>query len=269
MKTSEVSSYWLARGIDEVVRDPVRWLGLEARKLGLFFNAYEVWNNRSIEISRNFSWVLRPPLPGFGLLAPLGILGVVLARRRWQTLVPVYAAIAVYLASALLFFVLSRYRMPATILLAPPAAFAAVELFDALRRRDLRLLGSCAGALVLLGLLVHLPLTSENRMHMAWYNLGNKYKELERWDEAIEAYRTSLAENPRAISTHNNLAMTFEQAGRREEAIEAWMIVGAMAAQRGDDVRIERAARHLRELGAIRESGNPEEGPRGDSPAEE
>jgi tetratricopeptide (TPR) repeat protein len=250
MKPSEISSYWLTRGLEEIAADPLRWIRLEARKLGLFFNAYEVWNNRSIEISRRFSWVLRLPLVGFGLIAPFGLLGLWLAWRRWRELLPIHATLAVYLASAMLFFVLSRYRMPAVLLLIPPAAYSAIELLDRLQRREWRALGLGVMALIALAVVVQLPLTSRNRLYMAWYNVGNKYRELERWDEAIEAYQASLRENPNAISTHNNLAVAYELGGRREEAIQAWRRVGSMAARSGDRLRMDRARRHLAELGA-------------------
>ncbi|HIE61178.1 MAG TPA: hypothetical protein EYQ02_05830 [Microbacterium sp.] len=249
LKPSEVSSYWLGRGMDEVRADWTRWLRLEARKFGLFWNAYEIWNNRSLEVSKRFSWVLQMPLVSFGVVAPLGLLGLFLTARRWRELVPVHATIACYLASALLFFVLSRYRLPATVLLIPFAAFAVVELIGRLRLRELRMNASVITLLLAATLFVHLPLANENRMHMAYYNLGNKYRELERWDEAVAAYRDSLAEIPGAISTQNNLALTLELAGRRDEAIEAWVTVGESAAVLGDRSRMERAARHLAKLG--------------------
>jgi len=259
LKPSETSSYWLGRGMDEIRADPARWLRLEARKFGLFWNAFEVWNNRSVEVSERFSSILRLPLVRFGVLAPFGLLGLALSARRWREFVPLHGAIASYLASALIFFVLSRYRLPATVLMIPFAAFAVVDLIDRLRDRDFRASAVRAVAIVILAFLVHLPLASENRMHMAYYNLGNKYRELERWDEAVEAYRDSLTENSRAISTQNNLALTFELAGRRDEAIEAWTTVGEMAASNRDRSRMERAARHLIELEAVSdEAGEPE-----------
>jgi tetratricopeptide (TPR) repeat protein len=85
-------------------------------------------------------------------------------------------------------------------------------------------------------------------MHMAWYNLGNKYRELERWDEAIEAYRRSLALVPGAVSTHNNLALAYELGGRREEAIREWQIVAELGRRQRDRGRVERAERHLEAL---------------------
>jgi tetratricopeptide (TPR) repeat protein len=245
--------------MDEIRADPARWLRLEARKFGLFWNAFEIWNNRSFEVSERFSAILRLPLVRFGVLAPFGLLGLALTAGRWREFVPLHGAIASYLASALIFFVLSRYRLPATVLMIPFAAFAVVDLIDRLRDCDFRSSAVRVVAIAILALLVHLPLASQNRMHMAYYNLGNKYRELERWDEAVEAYRDSLAENPRAISTQNNLALTFELAGRRDEAIEAWTTVGEMAASNRDRSRMERAARHLIELEAVSdEVGEPE-----------
>jgi len=249
LKASEVSSFWLALGLEEVRADPERWMWLEVRKFFLFFNAYEVWNNRSVEVSERFSWVLRLPLVAFGLVAPLGLLGLVLSLQRWRELFPVYATLGVYLAGALVFFVLSRYRMPAAMLFLPFAAFAVFELADRLRERDLKTAGERLAVLVFLAVLVHLPIPNKQRMHMAYYNLGNKYAALERWDEAFAAYHASLAEKETAIATHNNLALAYERANRLDDAIESWQRVYALASARSDGMRLRRAAEHLRDLG--------------------
>jgi tetratricopeptide (TPR) repeat protein len=245
LKPSQVSAYWLSRGLAEIRSDPKRWFQLELRKLGLFVNASEVWNNRSIDVSRQFSRALDLPLVGFGLIAPLGLLGLVGTRARWRDLFPIHAAIGAYLLSAMLFFVLSRYRMPATVLLIPFAAQAALDLVARFRAAAWRALALRLLALLTLALLVHLPLVEDNRMHMAWYNLGNKYRTLERWDEAISAYQRSLEAYPRAISTHNNLALSYESAGHREEAISAWARVRTMAIRSRSRRHLERAERHL------------------------
>ena len=84
---------------------------------------------------------------------------------------------------------------------------------------------------------------------MAYFNLANKYRDLERWDEAETAYRDSIRENPLSAAPHNNLAITYELSGQTEEAISTWITVGRMASRTGDHVRLERAARHLHELG--------------------
>ncbi len=249
MKPSEISAYWTGQGIEEIRADPLRWLGLELRKLGLHFNAYEVWNVRAFELSQATSRVLQLPLATMGFVAPLGLLGLLLSLARWRELVALYGVLVVYLASSLLFFVLARYRLPGVLMLLPFAAFALVRIAEMLRAREGRWLAGWGAVLALLSVLVHLPLeSSEGRMHMAYYNLANKFRELERWDEAIVAYRQSLRLVPGAVSTHNNLALAYELGGRREEAIREWQVVAELGRRQHDRSRVERAERHLQAL---------------------
>ena len=229
-------------------QDPFAWIQLELRKAGLFLNAYEVWNNRSFEISRQFSWVLRLPLISFGLIAPLALLGIALNLRRVTALFPLFAGVAAYFVSALMIFVLSRYRFPGTALMIPFAAFALVDLMNRALRSEWKGLATRFAALFLLSIFVYWPLTSEKRLHMAWYNLGNQFRTLERYEESINAYHQSLQINPVAISTHNNLALALEGSGDRGKAIESWSRVRQLASMRGDTTYIERADRHLADL---------------------
>ena len=263
LRASEVSNYWFSKGLEEIQADPVRWLNLELRKAGLFVNAYEVWNNRSYEISRQFSWILRLPLISYGLIAPLALLGMAVSLPHWRRLFPLYAGVSVYFVSALLFFVLSRYRFPGTVLMLPFAAFALVDLFRRIWKTEWRSVAVRAVFLALIAGLVYWPITSENRLHMAWYNLGNQFRQLGRFDESVEAYHASLRLNPYSISTHNNLAIAYEAKGDRDHAIETWTRVRSMAVVRKNDVYIERADRHLTELGfdSSYEETSPQDGP--------
>jgi 4-amino-4-deoxy-L-arabinose transferase-like glycosyltransferase len=248
LKPSEVSSFWAGRALDYVVAEPLDWIALEARKFLLFFNSREVWNNRSSTLSREFSWVLRLPLLSFGVLAPLALVGLWLSASRWRELLPLHAMLGVYLATGLIFFVLSRYRMPIVPVLMVFAAHALARIYRAVRRRELGFCGLTLGWLAVLGIGVNLELGSEN-LHMAYYNLGNKYRDLGRWQRAIDSYGASLAINPGFVSSFNNLALAYEGAGRVEEAIEVWQAVLGWSVQHGDVGRIERAKRHLRDLG--------------------
>ena len=248
LRPSEVSAYWAGEALAFVVEHPAHWLALELRKLLLFVNAREVWNVRAIEVERDFSWVLRLPLLRYGVVAPFGLLGLGLAARRWRELLPLYAMLAAYLAAALIFFVLARYRMPSVPLLFVFAAFTAVWLFDAARARAWRRLAGSLAALIVLAGVVHLPL-GEGSLHMAHFNLGNKYMALSRWDEAIASFGRAIAIRPSFLSSYNNLALTFEGARRREDAITTWQWVLARALEQGDEVRAARARRHLRALG--------------------
>ncbi|MAJ59145.1 MAG: hypothetical protein CBC48_03555 [bacterium TMED88] len=248
LRPSEVSSYWLMRGLEEIRRDPFEWIQLELRKAGLFLNAYEVWNNRSFEISRQFSWILRLPLVSFGFIAPLALLGIALNLRRVLLLFPLFAGLAAYFVSALMVFVLSRYRFPGTALMIPFAAFALVDLLNRALRSEWKGLATRFIALFVLSIFVYWPLTSEKRLHMAWYNLGNRFRALERYEEAINAYHESLQISSGFISTHNNLALALEGSGDLAKAIQSWSRVRQLAVMQGNTRYIERADRHLSAL---------------------
>jgi tetratricopeptide (TPR) repeat protein len=97
--------------------------------------------------------------------------------------------------------------------------------------------------------LVNRDMGSEN-LYKAHFNVGNKYRALERWDEAIDSYGQSLSISPGFISAHNNLALAYEGADRLQEATETWRIVLAWSRKHGDTSRAERAVRHLQALGS-------------------
>lgn len=249
LRPSEVSAFWAREALAFISAEPGRWLVLELRKLALFFNAREVWNIRAIDVEREFSAVLRLPLVRYGAVAPLGLLGIALSARRWRALYPLHAMLGAYLAAALIFFVLARYRVASVPLLMVFAGFAITRLWDVLRARRFRAAALAGAAVVALAALVHLP-TGADSLHMAWYNLGNKYLELARLDEAIASYEKAIAIRPRFVSSHNNLAIAYEQAGRTAEAIAAWQRVLAWSITNGDPARAARARQHLEALGA-------------------
>lgn len=254
LRPSEASAYWVGEGLAYIRENPAAWLRLEVRKLALFFNGTEIWNNRSIEVSRPFSWVLRIPLLGFGAIAPLALLGLATTAREWRRLFPLHAMIAVYLATALLFFVLSRYRVSVVPVLIVFAACATVHLIDAVRARRLRELALLLGALGLFAVASHVPLLRPN-LGMAYYNLGNRYKDRGEWELAIAQYEEALAWDAWYLPTHNNLAVVTERSDReRREAIVAWERVLRVAMAQQYTAYIERARRHLRDLGAAPES---------------
>ncbi len=248
LRPSEVSRFWAGQAIDYVREHPGDWLRLLARKLALFVNAFEVWNIRSVTLSRDFSWVLRLPLLGFGALAPLALLGIVLTWRDARRLVPLYALIATFLFSSLLFFATSRYRVPVVPALAVLAGAALTQVYDRIRARRFALLATALAAAALFAWPVHRQVVRED-LSVAYFNLGNRYKALEQWDRAIAAYRTAIQRNPSYLPAYNNLAITYERTGENDaDAIRVWRWILESAERRGLERYIERARRHLRAL---------------------
>jgi tetratricopeptide (TPR) repeat protein len=103
----------------------------------------------------------------------------------------------------------------------------------------------------------HVNLITPN-LGVAHYNLGNKYKTLGKWELAIEQYQTALELDPGYISTHNNLALVYEETGEhRREATAAWERVLGLAERQHLGAYAERARRHLAGMGAGEGGGSP------------
>jgi tetratricopeptide (TPR) repeat protein len=246
---SEVSAFWTRRALDYVREQPGAWLRLMARKLALSFNAYEPWNVRSLTLARDASAVLRLPLLGFGAVAPFAVLGLWATRGSWRRLLPLYAWLATVWLSLWIFFVLARYRMAALPVLLIFAGAGVVAAWDALRAREPRRLAAVGLALALLSLGARWPIAQEN-LGVAYFNLANRHRERGEPERAIEAYAESLQRAPGYLSAWNNLARSYEDLGRRDEAREAWRVLLSLAQAQGSALHEERARRHLEALEA-------------------
>lgn len=127
LSRGESSRYWFLEGLGAIRDRPLAWLGLEIRKALIFLNAYELPDNHNYQVLRRHSRVLRRLTFGFGLVAPLALVGLGLAGRR-RGAAPIVLTLAAAFASTLLFFNFGRFRIPAAALMIP---FAAATLREA------------------------------------------------------------------------------------------------------------------------------------------
>ncbi len=113
MSYAEADRYWLQKGIAFIFAEPLKWLWLEAKKLFLMLNDYEVPNDENYDYTRKLSWVLALPFLSFGLIAPLGFMGIFLERNNRDPAVRLLIYyLAAYMVSLLLTFVTMAYRYP-------------------------------------------------------------------------------------------------------------------------------------------------------------
>jgi tetratricopeptide (TPR) repeat protein len=253
---SEISAYWAGRALAFVREQPAAWLRLMARKVLLSFNAYEPWNVRSPTLARDAAAGLRLPLLGFGVVAPLAAIGLFATRRQWVRLLPLYVWLATVWLSLWAFFVLARYRVAAVPVLALFAAAGIAAVVRAFRGRRVREIAALGLSLAGLAVAVNWPIAREN-LGIAWYNVANRYRERGEYERAIDAYVRALREVPGYLSAYNNLARTFEDAGRKDDAVEAWRALQVLAERQGSAQHVERARRHLAALGAASAADAP------------
>lgn len=250
LAASQVSSYWRGEAVRFVREHPARALALGLWKARLFWSAFEAWDVRSFTISRPTSWVLGLPLVTFGFLAPLALAGIALTISEWRRLLPLYLVILATFATAVLFIALSRYRMPVVPVLAVFAAVTLVSVFRFARDQELRRLALVTGLTVFATFAVNWRVPRED-LSMAYYNLGNAYSELGRYEPAVSAYVAALDTAPTYLSTWNNLAVAYEQSGAdRSLAARTWARLLTLAREQGSPRHARRAEQRLQALNA-------------------
>ncbi len=249
LKPSEISMFWARETLDYIATRPGQWLRNEMLKFGLFWNAAELWNERSPTAERAFSWVRRLPLISFAVAGPLALLGMGLLAPQWRRFYLVYAVIEFHLIVGLIFSVLAHDRMSAVPAFYLFASAAACWLWERLRSRRIPSFAIGVVALGMAAWLVHLPLHREN-LAMAYYRLGERFAQLQQWDEAIEYFGRSLNRDPGDVSTWSHLALAFEGRGdSHRDAVHTWLRVLDLARRQEFHLYAARAEQHLRELG--------------------
>ncbi len=135
-----------SKAVGIMLEDPLRTLGLFARKFFLFFNAIELGIRDQYYFAKTRLPFLRLPWIGFGLIVPFGIAGLILSWRRKNRAGLIRGLLGVQAASFVLVFVLARYRLVAVACL---ALFASWMLFEIAARVRKRKWAGFGGALLL------------------------------------------------------------------------------------------------------------------------
>ncbi|MEK6644017.1 MAG: glycosyltransferase family 39 protein [Planctomycetota bacterium] len=135
LKMSEVSSYYMGLGWEEIRRSPVDLCRRVWQKLIFALNSLEVPNAEHYYFVRQYSSVLRMPLPGFGVLLPWAMLGAFLSRRRGAEVWAFNLFALMSLASLLFFYVSDRYRLPLVPFVLVYGAAGLVWAWDSMQSR--------------------------------------------------------------------------------------------------------------------------------------
>ena len=254
MSAGEVSAFYRGRALDWMSEKPGPAFTLLGRKFLLFFNNYEVADNQSIYFMERYSSLLTLDFLRFGLVAPLGLLGLVLLWRKRGELAPLYIFGIVYAVSVIAFYIFGRYRLPVVVALMPPAAFAVFRLIDDLRARKWAAVTKPAVILGCLFALVYLPAYRyhDEAMAMRFINLGQVHARLgdglqkesrhedarAEYGRALEAYADASERLPGAAEPHLYAGKVLVRAGELREA-EKQLRAAAAKAPRMAQARVE------------------------------
>ncbi len=239
LSAGEVSNYWAGRALAFIRQRPAMWLEQTARKFALFWNHYEIPNHYDLSFVAESAPVLRIPLGTFAVVAPLGIVGLVLASVRKKNVGLLVVFAVAFMCSVVPFFITGRYRLPVVLALLPGAGYAVSELGAALASRRWRAVAAVAAPAAVLALLVNVDLIefSGAQMHNTMGAILAGRGDLQ--SAAVE-FETALEENPGDVSARRNLGLTYLELGRYGDAkreleravaihpryIEAWLELG-------------------------------------------
>lgn len=191
----EGSSEYVGRTVAYVSKDPLRWLGLLVRKFVLFGNAVELGVRDQYYFMKERVPLLRGPLLGFALVAPLGLAGLLACARRLERCWPIALLLVCQAASFVIVFVLARYRLVAAACLLLFAAERLAAWWDAARAREWRAALPTLAVAALAAVFVNWTLAEfprERGYAMQWERIGDQHRLGRRHAEAIEAYDRAL-----------------------------------------------------------------------------
>jgi 4-amino-4-deoxy-L-arabinose transferase-like glycosyltransferase len=135
LTAAEASRFYRARGLAYIGAQPVAAAKLFLNKLTMFWEGPERSNEKYIYFFWDKFGLGRVPMPGFWLVSPLALAGMIRLWRRRRELALPYLFVLAYMVGTVAFFVVARYRLPVVPVLIVFAAWTAVEIVSAWRTR--------------------------------------------------------------------------------------------------------------------------------------
>ena len=233
LSLSEVSSYWLGRGLDFWAEQPGDALALLGKKLLLAVNSEEMPIHHPYyaiaELVPALKWLLT-----FGVVFPFAVLGVWLAGRRHGGVGLLAWSFAVYLFGTAVFYVADRYRVMLLPMTIPLAALGMMELAGRARQKGVR---SCWPWLLVLAaaFAVTQPsfIAEESRVRARYgiYNLMGKAEgDQGNLEQAERLFRRAIliAGPDHGAVARTNLGLMLERSGETGKALALYRRAAAM-----------------------------------------
>jgi hypothetical protein len=229
LKRSEVTRYWMNRGLSWITANPGKSFVLECFKLLRFLGSYEYSTEYILYAERESVLTLwMTPLP-FALITSLGIAGILMQLKDGFR--PPALLLALFVVSnflvAMMFYVSSRYRMPSAPYLILFAASGAERLWQGHRSpvSATRTESWVYVAIVaVLFLIFHVQVDESHLIQEAnvHYNAGNQYFGKKDYVSAVAEYDRAVAGNQTNWRAWFNRGNALAALKRNDDAIESF-----------------------------------------------
>ncbi len=229
VSAAEASSIWLSKAMSFVADQPISFISLLGKKLLLFFHHKEI-----SQLGYNYVFVgqyalpLIKFLPSFIIIGPFGILGCMLAWRKWRSHFLLYGFLAVEIIGVLLFFMTDRFRLSAVPFLMLFAGFAVVEVVDQIRRRDWHTFRLAVAVVVIVCLVMTvLNIRIEDEFSLEWEQVGLMHLFAKNHRAALEAFQES-GKYKDSFHLHNNIGNVHAAIGEMDLALNQFRMGEAL-----------------------------------------
>lgn len=219
--------FFFNKVVQFINEEPASYLSLQLKKLYLFWNGYEIKASQNIYFFDRYSWLMRLPLFSFKLISPLALTGMLLAFPFWKRASPLYLFVLLYQVAVIATVVSDRYRLPVIPFLLIFAAFTVWWCFVKYSEKRYGLLFISFLPMVLFSLVTNsapwFVRSKINDFSEEYYQLATIYRNVGKYDAAIEQYKRALQENTFLPEAHNSPGMMYHRMGHFEKAFsEYW-----------------------------------------------
>ncbi|MFQ5561201.1 MAG: tetratricopeptide repeat protein [Nitrospinota bacterium] len=214
----ESSDFWFSKGINFILGEPVLFAKLLVNKVVLFWNFYEAPDNYNFYFWQKLSSLLKNWTIHYGTVAPLTLLGLILSLKRRSDFMLPLMIFFIYFGSFLIFFNLSRYRLPVVPFSLLFAAYGANWVLKKMESGEFRSLFFAVPVLTLFFIVCNTPTRGVPHFgddcDECFARLGSAYAVEKKFPEAEKAYKTAIKLNPGFAINRNGLGMIYLYQGK-------------------------------------------------------
>lgn len=232
LSESEVSRYWARQAAGYIVRNPISYLRLLGRKLGLFWSRHEIDAGPSpVFVSKNWIPWSASIMRAFALLGPLALAGLFLFRKRGDALLLAFTLLGA-MVMALVYTSPSTVRLLALPSIALLSSATLLELFLSVRGRRIKRAASILAATAVCAVAVNLAAPKISGAQTSEANdqrlLGVVYETQGKGSLALSQYDRAKAMAPRSAACRLSLGAMLASDGVADDAERQFLTAAAL-----------------------------------------
>ncbi|MBT5632151.1 MAG: tetratricopeptide repeat protein [Nitrospina sp.] len=208
--------------LNRLGEQPIEMLGLYVRKLYYLFSSLEPYNNYDFLLFKQFSPLFNTPLSNFSLISSLALTGIIFRTGQRENIKLLYGFIGGISAAIILFYVLTRFRIPMVPYYAICAGYTVDSFMYRLKQsqwiKSVQMLVFGSFLLLLFNIPeftrgIKQPYHDEINIQIGLNLVSNK-----RYSQAIEPLNNLLKNNPENIPALSAKALALGKIGERRRA---------------------------------------------------